>query len=214
MIDVAHQINDVRREVGARVLEAGEARVVTVSQTYESDLDDVWDACTNPERLPRWFLPVTGDLRVGGKYELQGNAHGTIERCDPPRSFFATWEYGDEVSWIEVTLTRLSEDRTEFRLDHIAHVDDQKWAEFGPGATGVGWDLTLNGLVRHLTAPETTMTHEEAEAWALSPEGIAFATQSSTLWYEADVAAGADPAAARAAADRTRAFYTTVPDQN
>ena len=57
MIDVKHQINEVRRAVGARALEAGEARVVAISQIYEGSLDDVWDACTNPERIPRWFMP-------------------------------------------------------------------------------------------------------------------------------------------------------------
>jgi hypothetical protein len=61
--------------------------VLTVSQTYEGTLDDLWDACTNPKRIPRWFLPVSGDLRVGGRYQLEGNASGTIERCDPPNSF-------------------------------------------------------------------------------------------------------------------------------
>ena len=68
MIDVAHQINAVRRQVGSRMLEAGEARTVTVSQTYDASLDDVWDACTNPQRIPRWFLPVSGDLRLNGRY--------------------------------------------------------------------------------------------------------------------------------------------------
>jgi uncharacterized protein YndB with AHSA1/START domain len=214
MIDVAHQISAVRREVGARTLEAGEARIVKITQTYESDIDDVWDACTNPARLPRWFLPVTGDLQVGGKYQLEGNAHGTVERCDPPQSFAATWEYADEVSWIEVTLTPISKARTQFQLEHIAHVDDEKWSEYGPGATGVGWDLALSGLAQHLKHPEATLNPAEAEAWSLSPDGVAFVTQSSTLWYEANVTAGADPKAARAAADRTTAFYTTPPTSN
>ena len=83
MIDVTQQINAVRRQVGTRVLEVGEARTVTVSQSYDAAIEDVWDACTNPERIPRWFLPITGDLRPGGHYQLQGNASGTIERCDP-----------------------------------------------------------------------------------------------------------------------------------
>ena len=74
MIDVTQQINAVRRQVGTRVLEAGEARTVTVSQSYNAAVEDVWDACTNPERIPRWFLPITGDLRPGGRYQLQGNA--------------------------------------------------------------------------------------------------------------------------------------------
>src|SRR5256885_94128 len=90
------------------------------------------DACTNPERLPRWFLPVTGDLRVGGRYQLASNASGAIERCEPPHGFTATWEYGGSVSWIEVRLSPESEDTTRLELDHITLVaDDDKWAQFG-----------------------------------------------------------------------------------
>src|SRR5499427_8957987 len=122
MIDVTQQINAVRREVGTRVLEAGEARTVTISRTYSAAIEDLWDACTNAERIPRWFLPVSGDLRPGGHYQLEGNAGGTIERCDPPKSFFATWEYGGEVSWIELRLTTAEDERTRFELEPIAHV--------------------------------------------------------------------------------------------
>ena len=87
MIDVIQQINSVRRQVGTHMLEAGEARSVTISQTYAATTDELWDACTNPERIPRWFLPVSGDLRLHGRYQLLGNAGGTIERCDAPASF-------------------------------------------------------------------------------------------------------------------------------
>src|SRR6202022_2008108 len=69
MIDVTEQINAVRRTVGTRVLEAGEARVVWISQAYDTDAADLWDACTNIDRIPRWFLPITGELRLGGHYQ-------------------------------------------------------------------------------------------------------------------------------------------------
>jgi uncharacterized protein YndB with AHSA1/START domain len=142
MIDVTQQINAVRRQVGRRVLEAGEARTVTVSQAYDAAVEDVWDACTNPERIPRWFLPITGDLRAGGRYQLQGNASGTIERCDPPRSFAATWEFGGHVSWIEVQLMAEAGGGTRLVLEHISAVDDERWAEFGPArsASAGTWD--------------------------------------------------------------------------
>ena len=116
MIDVNHQISAVRRTVGSRVLEAGEARVVTVSQSYATDAADLWDACTNIERIPRWFLPITGDLKVGGQYQLEGNASGTILTCDPPRAFTATWEYGGAVSWIEVHVTDQGPDEARLRV--------------------------------------------------------------------------------------------------
>lgn len=102
MTDVARQIGGVRRQVGRRAAEAGEARAVTLSRLYDAPVEEVWDACTNPDRIRRWFLPVSGELRVGGRYQLEGNAGGTIERCEPPRSFAATWEYAGNASAIEV----------------------------------------------------------------------------------------------------------------
>lgn len=208
MIDVVQQINAVSRRVGARVLEAGEARTVTVSQTYDAPLEDVWDACTNAERIPRWFLPVTGELRPGGHYRLEGNASGTIERCDPPNGFAATWEYGGEISWIELRLSTTAEGATRFALEHTGPVDDTRWAQFGPGAVGVGWDGALLGLSLYLKGGSI----DDPEAWQVSAEGRDFYTRSSTAWGAANLASGADPeAAARAVANSTR-FYAPDPD--
>jgi uncharacterized protein YndB with AHSA1/START domain len=206
MIDVSHQINEVRRQVGDRVLEAGKARVMTLSQTYPGSLEDVWDACTNPERIPRWFLPVTGDLRVGGRYQLEGNAGGTIERCEPPNSFAATWEMGGQVSWIEVRLSQEAEGRIRLELEHLAHVPDEFWAQFGPGAVGIGWDLTLMGLAQHLTGA-AQVTPDKSAAWLASAEARRFMEISNEQWRLASIAAGTPDAEADAAAQRCLAFY-------
>lgn len=205
MIDVDHQISTVRRTVGERTLEAGEARVVTISQSYDTDAADLWDACTDIERIPRWFLPITGDLRVGGGYQLEGNAHGTVLSCDPPRQFTATWECFDQVSWIEVRIFDEGAQRSRFELQHIAHVDDH-WAQFGPGATGMGYDGALIGLAIHLRTGEVVDPSRGAE-WMASEEGRRFTRASGEAWYLANVASGADPDWARAAGDRCIAAY-------
>jgi uncharacterized protein YndB with AHSA1/START domain len=211
VIDVSQHISAVRRQVGSRTLEAGEARVVTVTRTFAAPVDDVWDACTNPDRIPRWFLPVGGDLRPGGRYQLEGNAGGVVQRCDPPRSFAATWEYGDDVSTIDVRFDPVPADGTVLTLEHVGHTDDAFWEQFGPGAVGIGWELGLLGLAGHLGAAGVP-TPGEGAAWSASDEGRAFMADSSEGWCAAHVASGADPVAARASADRTTAAYTAVPD--
>ena len=215
MIDVSQHISAVDRRVGTRTLPAGETRVVTVTRTFAAPVDDVWDACTNPERLPRWFAPVSGELRVGGRYQVEGNAGGTIERCDPPGTaevagFTATWEFGGGTSGIEVRLTP-APGRTVLTLDHFGHVDDAHWTEFGPGAVGIGWEMGLLGLAGHLGVPGVP-TPAEADGWYVTDEYRGFVRSSSEAWCAAHVASGADPARARAAADRTTAAYTAVPD--
>ena len=210
MIDVDHEINSVERQIGGRTLEAGEARTLTISRVYDTTPEDLWDACTNPERIPRWFLPVTGELAEGGRYQLEGNAGGTITRCDPPHGFDATWEMGGDVSWIELRLADEGLGRSRFQLHHIAHTGDERWAQFGPGAVGVGWECALIGLYLHLTTGRAADPAQVAQ-WSASAQGRQFMTASSDSWCAASVAAGTGPAQARAAADRTTAFYTGVP---
>jgi uncharacterized protein YndB with AHSA1/START domain len=206
VIDVTEQINAVERVVGTRMLEAGEAHVVTISQTYAAPVEDVWDACTNAERIPRWLMPVSGELRLGGRYQLEGNAGGTIETCDPPRAFSATWEYGGMTSWIEVGFTEQG-DRTRVQIEHIAHVDDGLWQQFGPGAVGIGWDMMILGLAGHLGSG-AAVDPAAALEWTQSPEGVEFMTRSNDAWCAAHVASGEDAATARERADRTIAAYT------
>ena len=92
----------IDRRMGTR----DDARTLVISRVYDTTLEDLWDACTNAERLPRWFLPVSGELRPGGRYSFAGNASGTIERCEPPQAVDATWEYGGKTSWVELRLGR------------------------------------------------------------------------------------------------------------
>ena len=89
MIDITNQIDQVDRAVSTRNLDSGEANVATISQSYGTTVEDVWDACTNIERMPRWLMPVTGELRPGGRYQIEGNASGVVERCDPPEPLLA-----------------------------------------------------------------------------------------------------------------------------
>ena len=204
-IDVAKQIGAVTRSVTTREHEGKAASVVTAAQTYSTTPDDLWDAVTSPERLPRWFLPITGDLKLGGRYQLQGNAGGTILVCDRPRHLKVTWEYGGEVSWVDVTIEPAPNHRTTLTLEHMAHVSDERAKQFGPGAVGIGWDLTFVGLERHVGG--SMKSPGEGMQWMMSEEGKTFMRQSNEGWYRASVASGTDPGQAKAAADRCIAAY-------
>ncbi len=200
----------IRREVRTGERNGRSTKIAAARRTYSADQHDLWDALTNPERIPRWFLPVEGDLRVGGRYQLVGNAGGVVERCDGPSSFAATWEMGDMVSWLEVTLTPAA-DGTELELVHEAFVDPDLWGQFGPSAVGIGWDLGLLGLGMHLASGES-VDPELAANFLTRPDGIAFARASAAGWADAAAAGGDDPVEAREAAERTVAAYTAVPE--
>ena len=112
------------REVDGRLRDGKPTRVVRATRTYPTEQADLWDALTNGDRIPRWFLPVSGDLRPGGRYQLEGNAGGTIIRCDPPSALDVTWEFAGNVSWVIVRL--LSEaDGTLLTLEHEMPKDEE-----------------------------------------------------------------------------------------
>lgn len=200
----------VTRSVRDLTHDGAPAKAVVAARIYDTDPADLWDALTNPERLPRWFLPVSGDLRLGGHYQFEGNAGGTITACEPERRIAVTWEYGGGVSWVTVTLAPDPAGGTVLELTHVARLDTigDFWTQFGPGATGVGWDLGFMGLALHLARPELERPPEADPAWATSPEALDLYRRFSTDWAEADIANGEDAAQARAAAERTRQFYS------
>jgi DNA-binding transcriptional ArsR family regulator/uncharacterized protein YndB with AHSA1/START domain len=205
MPDIVQQINAVQRAVGTASLAGGEARVASLIQSYDGSLDDVWDAITNSERIPRWFLPVSGDLRLGGRFQIENNAGGTIEVCDPRTHFAATWEFGGSVSRIAVRLSAESDQRTRLELEHTVPADPERWAKYGPGDIGVGWDLTFSGLAGHLSASGAGSSDGPLIG---TERGRQFMQLSSDAWRDASIAAGTDKEDAQAAADRVFAFYT------
>lgn len=183
-----------------------ELRLVTVSRTYDATPDEVWAALVDPERIPRWLGPVEGDLRVGGRFALEGNASGDITTCDRPERLSVTWEHGGDTSWVDVSL-RPTPDGTVLQLDHSFAVTDH-YRRYGPGATGIGWELALMGLSLHLADP--TFAHPAPDEL---PPGLAeFNRAAATAWGEAAVAGGDDAAEADLAARRCAAAYTGEPE--
>ena len=206
MKDLIDEMDAVRRRVGAGSLPAGEAHVVSLSRDYPAEIDDVWDAVTTPERIARWFMPVTGELRAGGRYQLEGNAGGEIRVCEPPTLLRVTWVLGEtpavDDSIVEVRLEPL-EGGTRLTLEHTAVPPEEFWSTYGPGAVGVGWDLSLIGLGAHLAGIELG-SPEQMDA---DPRIQACMVDSARRWGAAHEASGVSSEIAADAAAATSAFY-------
>ena len=205
--DVESHLGATARSVSSLERDGQPARTVTLSRAYDTTVDDLWDAVTSRERIPRWFAPVSGELALGGRYQLEGNAGGAITACEPGSHFALDWEFGGDVSWVDVGV---SDDGAGARLTltHTARLSPH-WDQYGPGAVGIGWEMGLLGLALHLADP--TAPKPDEEAFAASRDGRAFIAGSSDGWGKAAAAAGEDPDAAGAAARRTAAFYTGEP---
>ena len=212
-IDPVAYVGAVVREVAVRERDGKPARAVIATRNYDTDIADLWDALTNPERIPRWFLPISGDLKLGGRYQFEGQAGGEIVACEPPRRLAVSWEFGGSVSWVTVTLANDGARGTRLELEHLSVAEGDFWDRYGPGAVGVGWDLALIGLALYLaTAPGQAFDRAAASAWPGSDDGKDFIRRSSADWCRASIAAGTEEAGARRAAANTTAFYCGEPE--
>lgn len=207
MNEYLDELNRAHREVTDRTIPAGAGRSVVVRRRYDAPIDDVWDAITDADRLSRWFLPISGDLRVGGSYQLEGNARGEILQCERPRLVKITWIYGEnvterDVSEVEVRLTA-DGDATDLVLEHAAVFPPEFWDRYGPGAVGVGWDLGLLGLALYLRGSHTDIDGD----WESSPEAQRFSMASSEAWGAALAAYGGSDEEVAAAVRNTSESY-------
>ena len=119
--------------------------VVRIEDRFDTDIDDLWSALTEPRRLARWLGEVEGDLRLGGEFRARFFASwwegtGRVEACEPPRHLLVlTEEPGQpDEHVIEVTLATDSDqtilvwEERGMPLDHLAgygagiqiHVED------------------------------------------------------------------------------------------
>ena len=207
-LDVEDHLGAVERSVSSLVRDGQPARAVTLSRSYATSVEDLWDAVTNGERIPRWFMPVSGELELGGRFQLEGNAGGVIKECEPQSRVAVTWEFGGDVSWVEAGVGDDGAGRARLTVTHTALLSDH-WKQYGPGAVGVGWEMGLLGLALYVARPGGPKL--DAVEFATSRDGKALMRGSSERWGEAEVVGGKDPEAARAAARRTAAFYTGEP---
>ena len=193
MIDIEKQLHAVHRQVEAG---AGESVGVLLRRTYPAPPEDVWDALTDPDRLTRWFLPISGDLRVGGSFQLEGNAGGEIRRCERPNLIEVT--FGGPTSIVAVRLAARGED-TVLELEHTVPVE---LAGSGAGAlyVGPGWDGAVMSLALYLDGEVA----DDPVAAANSLEAQEYCTRSVHAWAEraaeADAATPEEIAAAIEAA--------------
>jgi len=177
MIDIASQLNAIHRTVERQPAAdgAGERVSVLLRRSYDSPIQEVWDAVTQPDRIKRWFMPISGDLRVGGSFQLEGNAGGQILSCDPPRLLRAT--FGGPTSIVELRLTSQGERGTVLELEHTVPIE---MAQSGAGAlyVGPGWDGALMGLGLFLGGEAVG----DPVAAASSPQVQEFSKESVSAW--------------------------------
>ena len=154
-------------QAGTRILgslrSADGKGMVRIEDRYDTDIDDLWSALTDPARLARWYAQVEGDLRPGGQFRTYVEVNdiestGRIVACEPPRRLVVTTRETDE-SWrkgngvppfdqtLEATLTA-DGDQTILVIE-VRGMPLDKIAFYG-----AGWQIHAESLAAHIAGRE------------------------------------------------------------
>lgn len=170
MLDLLQQLQAIYREVRRHPGETGELVTVELRRTYDFPVADVWSALTDATRLARWLYPISGELRPGGSFQLQGNAGGDILACEPPHRLRVT--YGGPTSLVEVRLTARGH-ATELLLEHTVPIEIAR-SVAGALFVGPGWDTAIAALDLHLrdALPDAAAFHASREVQDLGAHSV------------------------------------------
>jgi uncharacterized protein YndB with AHSA1/START domain len=139
------------------------AAVVHLTAHYDSAVDDVWSALSEPVRLARWFANVSGDLQTGGDFTAYvlvsaWDGHGRINTCVPQETLSVTlWEVEGVEHVVSAQLTAI-ETRTTLAIVVRGVPMEFLWAY------GAGWHAHLDDLGAHLSGRDRAETLDGAGA--------------------------------------------------
>ena len=139
-------MSELMQVLGRVERDGGDAAVV-FDRRYQTAADDLWSACTDPERLARWFAPVTGDLRPGGAFTIHFDDADTPEcrvvACVAPEQVVWEWPVRGVATRVTVTIAADGDgSRLVLRHDRLAPAQVAGYA--------AGWDTYLRSLDAHV----------------------------------------------------------------
>jgi uncharacterized protein YndB with AHSA1/START domain len=137
--------------------------VVRIEDRYDTDIDDLWAALTDPARLARWHAQVEGDLRPGGQFRTYVEADdiestGRVVACEPPRRLVVTtretdksWRKGNGVPPFDETLeaTLIADGEQTVLVIEVRGMPLDKIAFYG-----AGWQIHAENLAAHIAGRE------------------------------------------------------------
>jgi uncharacterized protein YndB with AHSA1/START domain len=125
---------------------------VRMEDRYDTDIDDLWSALTEPQRLARWIGDVEGDLRLGGEFQARFTSSwegpGRVDVCEPPRRLLVTLEPGSAAE--TVVEAELVADGAQTRLV----IEERGLPLDSLHAYGAGWQAHVEDLAAHLAGRE------------------------------------------------------------
>jgi uncharacterized protein YndB with AHSA1/START domain len=126
--------------------------IVRIEDRFDTHIDDLWSAITDPGRLRRWVAEVEGELRLGGefyaRFTSEAEGKGRVEVCEPPRRLLLTMSPGEpDEGVIEATLAA-DGDQT------ILVIEERGVPLNQIAAYGAGWQVHAEDLAAYLDGRE------------------------------------------------------------
>jgi uncharacterized protein YndB with AHSA1/START domain len=126
--------------------------VVRMEDRYDTDIDDLWSALTDPRRLARWIAEVEGDLRLGGRIQTRFTSSwegpGRIDVCEAPHHLAVTLSPGASDETVIDAVLVAEQDRTRLVIEErgipVAEL----------AGHGAGWQAHVEDLATHLAGRE------------------------------------------------------------
>jgi uncharacterized protein YndB with AHSA1/START domain len=143
-------MTELTRVLG-RIEQAGDTVTVVFDRHYATTPADLWQACTDPARLARWFAPVSGDLREGGFFTIHfddaDTPHCRVVSCEAPTRLVWEWPVGEVATLVTVAVTP-DGDGARLVLRH-ARLDAARVAGYA-----AGWDTYVRRLAADLSGED------------------------------------------------------------
>jgi uncharacterized protein YndB with AHSA1/START domain len=125
---------------------------VRTSGRYDTDIEDLWSALTEPQRLAQWIAKVDGELRLGGEFEAiftsGWEGHCRVDVCEPPRLLHVTTSPGQEDQTVMAAELVADGNQTILVLEERG-LDLHELA-----AHGAGWQAHAEDLASHIARGE------------------------------------------------------------
>jgi uncharacterized protein YndB with AHSA1/START domain len=135
---------------------------VRMEDRFDTDIDDLWSALTDPVRLARWIGEVEGDLRLGGEFRTHFFASGSqsigrVEACEPPERLLVSTKHLGEPDELVIEVTLTADGDQTILVAEERGMPLEKLAGYGAGI-----QIHVEDLAAHIAGPRDIESRWEA----------------------------------------------------
>jgi uncharacterized protein YndB with AHSA1/START domain len=127
--------------------------VVRMEDRFDTDIDDLWSALTDPSRLTRWLGEFEGDLRLGGEFRARffdgWEGTGRVDVCEPPRHLRVMTKHVRQTDEHDIEATLTADGDHTILILELRGMPVNLLAEYGAGN-----QVHVEDLAAHIAGQE------------------------------------------------------------